>query len=169
MKRIGIFYGSTTGVTDVLAFQIAEKLNIPKTDVHDVAKIKSIAISVYDVLLFGTSTWGKREMQDDWYKAAPIFKASGLKGKDIALFGCGNSVLYKETFCNGLKVLYNELKDSECKFHGFVDASEYSFGHSSAVIDGKFIGLPIDDANEGERTEKRIEKWIAILKQEINF
>ncbi|MCJ8279507.1 MAG: flavodoxin, partial [Rivularia sp. ALOHA_DT_140] len=37
---------------------------------------------------------------------------------------------------------------------------EYSF----AVRDGKFIGLPIDEVNESEKTDERIATWIEALK-----
>ena len=34
---------------------------------------------------------------------------------------------------------------------------------SEAVIDGKFIGLPLDDINEDDKTDTRIEAWIAAI------
>ena len=37
----------------------------------------------------------------------------------------------------------------------------YTFDDSEAVIDGKFIGLPLDDINEDDKTETRIEAWLA--------
>ena len=35
MNKIGVFYGSTTGTTEDVARRIAEKLNVPKGDIHD--------------------------------------------------------------------------------------------------------------------------------------
>ena len=32
-----------------------------------------------------------------------------------------------------------------------------------AVIDGKFVGLPLDDINEDDKTDVRIEAWIAAI------
>lgn len=32
--------------------------------------------------------------------------------------------------------------------------------------DGKFCGLPLDQDNEDEKTEERIEGWVAQLKKE---
>ena len=39
----------------------------------------------------------------------------------------------------------------------------YTFGDSEAVIDGKFIGLPLDDINEEDKTDTRIKAWIAAI------
>ena len=38
MKKIGIFYGSSTGVTAEVAQEIAKKLGVADADVHNVAK-----------------------------------------------------------------------------------------------------------------------------------
>ena len=51
-----------------------------------------------------------------------------------------------------------------CTFTGEVDPSEYRFDGSGGVIDGKFVGLPIDDNNESDRTDTRIKKWTDRLK-----
>ncbi|MBO7635435.1 MAG: flavodoxin domain-containing protein, partial [Paludibacteraceae bacterium] len=62
MKKIGIFYGSSTGVCESIAEKIAEKLQIASSDVNTPDKISSMAAD-YDVLLLGSSTWGSGELQ----------------------------------------------------------------------------------------------------------
>lgn len=164
MKKTGIFYGSTTGMTENVANIIANKLGMTSADVHDVAKIRAESIAPYDLLILGTSTWGAGELQDDWYGALKILKKCDLTEKEIALFGCGDSETYADTFCDGIGLLYDELKDSGAKFTGNnVPTSGYSFSSSFAVVDGKFAGLPLDEANEPEKTESRIENWLATI------
>ena len=46
---------------------------------------------------------------------------------------------------------------------GAVDASEYTFDDSEAVIDGKFVGLALDNDNEDDKTAGRIDAWIAAI------
>ena len=41
------------------------------------------------------------------------------------------------------------------------------FDDSEAVIDGKFIGLPLDDINEDDKTDTRIEGWLAAITPEL--
>ena len=154
MNKIGVFYGSTTGTTEDVAHRIAEKLN---------ALVKE-----YGVLVLGTSTWGVGELQDDWYDGIKILKKADLTHKFVALFGCGDSDSYADTFCDGIGILYEELKASGCTFVGAVDTVGYTFDSSVAVVNGKFIGLTIDEVNEDGQTDERIAQWVEILKKEIN-
>jgi flavodoxin I len=48
-----------------------------------------------------------------------------------------------------------------------VDASSYDYEASLALKGDKFCGLAIDNINEEDKTEERIEKWITQLKAEI--
>ena len=91
-------------------------------------------------------------------------KDMDLKNKTVALFGCGDSVSFSSSFCDALGVIYHELQHTGCTFTGEVDLSEYRFDGSGGVIDGKFVGLPIDDNNESDRTDTRIKKWTDSLK-----
>lgn len=164
MKKIGIFYGSSTGTTESLANTIASKLGVQAADVHDVAKVTPDMVGAYDLLVLGTSTWGDGELQDDWYDGVKTFKSCDLKGKDVALFGCGDSESYGDTFCDGIGVLYEELKDTGCTFVGNqVDPSDYNYSSSIAVVGGKFVGLPLDEVNESDKTEARIDEWVKDL------
>jgi len=161
MKKTGIFYGSTTGMTEEVAKAIAEKLGVSSADIYDVSNISADKVSPYELLILGTSTWGAGELQDDWYSAIKILKGCDLTDKEIALFGCGDSESYSDTFCDGIGLLYDELKESGARFVGNkVDISDYRFTSSFAVVDGKFVGLPIDEINESEKTSERIENWL---------
>ena len=86
-----------------------------------------------------------------------------MAGKKIALFGCGDSSSYSDTFCSALGTIYNDLKDSGATFVGSVDPSDYTFDGSDAVVDGQFVGLPIDEVNESDKTDERISNWVASL------
>ena len=44
---------------------------------------------------------------------------------------------------------------------GAVSTDGYTFDDSEAVVDGKFVGLPLDDVNEDDKTDARIDAWIA--------
>lgn len=167
MKKMGIIYGSSTGTCESIAQTIAEKLGIASADVIDASKITTDKAGEYDVLLLGTSTWGDGELQDDWYDAIKVVKTADLNGKTVALFGCGDSESYCDTFCDGMGIIYDQLKDSGCTFVGKVSADDYSFSSSVAVIDGMFMGLALDDINESDKTEGRINNWIADIKNNL--
>ena len=166
MNKIGVFYGSTTGTTEDLARRIAEKLDVPSADVFDVSKLTEALVNEYDVLVLGSSTWGAGELQDDWYDGVKVLKKCELSHKSVALFGCGDSDSYSDTFCDAIGTIYSDLRNTGCKFIGAVDASGYSFDSSTACINGMFVGLPLDEMNEDDQTEGRIDQWLASIRKE---
>lgn len=166
MKKIGIFYGSSTGVTAEVAQELAQLLKVEAADVHDVAKSAPSDVAPYDVLLLGTSTWGAGELQDDWYDFLDGLEALDLSGKKIALFGCGDESM-SDTFCGAVGELYNRLQKTGAKFIGFFNADVYDFSESPAFIDGVYVGLLLDNVNKEELTEGRLKEWVAKLKTEI--
>lgn len=47
-----------------------------------------------------------------------------------------------------------------------METAGYTFDDSTAVVNGQFIGLPIDNMNEDDQTPSRIDTWIQRLKQD---
>ena len=167
MKKIGIFYGSSTGTTQGIAETVASKLGVPASDVIDVSKMNADMVKEYEVLLLGTSTWGDGELQDDWYDGVKVLKGMDLSDKLVGLFGCGDSESYPDTFCDGMGILYGDLKNSGCRWIGAVPAQEYTYASSISVIDGLFVGLALDEMNESDQTDARIASWAEILKADL--
>jgi len=166
MAKIGIYYGSDTGNTQTVAENLAKVFEVSKSDVYDVRSANA-DFSAYDVLFFGTSTMGMGDLQDDWDSFVEKVKGADLTGKKVALFGCGDSVSYSDTFCDGLGTIYKAIKDKGCQIIGKTSTEGYTYDSSEAIIDGQFIGLPIDEDNESDMTDQRLALWIEQLKKEI--
>lgn len=166
MANIGIYYGSDNGTTQGVAQDLAKGLNVSKDNVFDVGSA-SADFSAYDVVLFGTSTMGLGDLQDDWDGFMSKVKKADLSGKKVALFGCGDSSSYSDTFCDGVGKIYDAIKDKGCTFIGKVSTDGYTFDDSEALVDGQFVGLLIDEDNESSLTRERIETWLEALKEEI--
>lgn len=167
MSKIGIYYGSQTGNTESVARELAKKLSVADEDIHDVADLDTGQIGEYDVLLLGSSSTGIGDLQDDWENFLPKLGSENLKGKKMALFACGDSSSFSDSFCGCMGKIYEALKDSGAIFIGNrVSVEDYTFDDSEAVVDGKFIGLPIDEDNESDETPKRISSWVSELKKE---
>lgn len=158
----GIFYGSTTGNTEALACEIAAKLGIAASDIHDVGSASADQAAPYDTLLLGSSTWGVGDLQDDWYEFVEALKKENLAGKKVGLFGCGDSGSYPDSFGDALGVIREELSGTGCTFVGEVDASDYASTGSKAFAGGKVLGLLADDDEPG-KTPARTETWVAAL------
>ena len=162
MKSIGIFYGSSTGTTEGVANKIAEKLGCG--DLHDVSSASADEVAPYEVLLLGSSTWGCGDLQDDWEGFLESLKEQDLSGKLVGLFGCGDSSSFSDTFCDAMGTIYEGLQGTGCTFIGSADASGYSFDSSTACIDGTFVGCALDEMNEDDQTDGRLDQWIETLK-----
>ena len=159
MKKTVVVYGSSTGVCENIANIIGEKLG---AEVINVSDFSNDTVANYDNLILGTSTWGAGELQDDWYDGLNVLKEADLSGKTVALFGCGDSESYSDTFCGAMKEIYDAAKGANI-LPG-VSTEGYTFDDSEAVIDGQFVGLALDDVNEDDHTEARIDSWLEAIK-----
>ena len=161
MKKTIVVYGSSTGTCQSIAERIASKLGV---EAIDVTKFDADVIAANDNLLLGTSTWGAGELQDDWYDGVNVLKAADLAGKTVAVFGCGDSESYSDTFCGAMAEIYNAAKDAGATLVGEVSTDGYTYDDSEAVVDDKFVGLALDDVNEDDKTEGRIDAWLEAIK-----
>lgn len=167
MKKIAIFYGSNSGNTKTVAASIQEKLNGNDVELIDVAKAKTEDIDRFNNLILGTSTWGVGDLQDDWEVFLPVLAKANLGGKVIALFGLGDASTYADSFVDGMGVIYDAIKDKGCKIVGTVKTEGYSFDASKAEKNGSFVGLPIDEDNDANLTDSRLENWIVQITNEF--
>ena len=167
MSKIGIFFGSSNGTTEAIAEQLGEKLNVAAADIHNVGSASADELNQYDVLLLGTSTWGAGDLQDDWFDFLDSIKTLDLAGKKVALFGCGDSSTFSDTFCDAMGTIYQELQPTGCTFIGAVETEGYTFDESTAVVDGKFVGLALDEMNEDDMTADRINNWVEALAPQL--
>ncbi|MDO4715614.1 MAG: flavodoxin FldA [Bacteroidales bacterium] len=167
MKSTLIIFGSSTGYTDTVAGTIASKLGLDNSAIVNITDLDAAQVAEAEVLLLGSSTWGDGDMQDDWYDGIKTVKGADLSGKLIGFFGCGDCESYPDTFCGALGKLYHELETSGATFIGAVPTDGYTFDDSEAVVDGQFVGCAIDDTNEDDKTEERINTWIAALRPHL--
>lgn len=166
MKKIGIFYGSTTGTTLEVAQIIASELNVNPEDVHDVAQTAPSAVADYDVLVIGASTWGAGDLQEDMATFLDGLQALDLEDKEVAIFGCGDDSM-SDTFCNSVGEIYHRLHDTKAMFIAPFNNYGYEYEHSKSDVHGMIVGLCIDNVNHPDETPDRILTWCEEIKKEI--
>lgn len=163
--KTAVFYGSTNGNTADAALKIKKQLN---ADIYDVGKLKNgDDLAGYEMLILGTSTWYDGDLQDDWESFISHLSAADLSGKVVALFGLGDQESYGSDFVNGMRFIYDVAIEKGAKVIGSWPIDGYSFESSNSVIDGKFIGLALDEDNQSDLTKNRIESWCAQLENEL--
>ena len=166
MKKIGLFYGSSSGKTKNVAELIRNEFGANNIDLYNIKSTKPEDILKYENLIFGTSAWGVGDMQDDWETFIDTFAELDLSNKKIALIGLGDQNKYPESFVDGLGTLYCRISNKQGVV-GFWPIEGYKYYFSSAEKDGQFVGLVLDDDSQPELTSGRIKKWIEQLKKEF--
>lgn len=157
--KTAIFYGTTTGTTEMVANKVGELLKadiLPTTDIDKIAE--------YQFVIFATSTWGIGDLQDDWADTIDKLKSKDLTGKKVALIGVGDQEGFSGTFSDGIGIIYEEIKDKGIELVGQTSTDGYHFDSSRAVVDNQFVGLIIDENNQGSLTEQRINDWVEKVK-----
>jgi len=166
MEKIGIFYGSSTGNTEKVADLIKQAFGDDKAATINVEDAGPKDLDKFQYLVFGTSTWGIGDMQDDWEDFIEVVENSDLKNKKIALFGLGDQEIYTDSFADGIAKIYKKIAE-KTTLVGSWPRDGYVFDESEALKDGKFIGLIIDEDNQSKLTVQRVINWVETLKKEF--
>lgn len=169
MKKIGIFYGSVGGSTERVAKQIQNEFGADNTDLIPIKSAKSTDISKYENVIFGCSTidgetWDSDRSKSDWDTFRPELEKISIDNKIFALFGLGNHLSYPRNFVDAMGAIAKPMLQKNAKIVGMVSTNGYEFTDSEAIINGQFIGLPIDEEFEPEMTESRVKSWVQNLK-----
>lgn len=165
MSKIAIVYGSSTGATEAVAekiqaaFDDAAIFNADGLNVED--------LKLYDFLIFGASTTGVGDLQDDWEALLPKVEKMNFTGKKVAIFGLGDSASFSTSFAGGMYIIYKALK-GKVDIVGSVSTDGYTFDDSEALVDGRFVGLALDEDNEYNETDVRIAAWVEELKKYVD-
>jgi len=162
-----LFYGTMTGKTAAVAEAIQAALADLIDEARCIDRAKADDLRACDLLILGGSTWGDGELTDDWADFMPQLDQIDFNGKTVALFGVGDQVSYTYNFVSAMKLLYDKLKERGARvIADKISVEGFEFAHSESVVDGAFVGLVIDEMNETELTQARIESWAQKVRQE---
>ena len=164
--KIGLFYGSNTGNTELdaeLVKKTFESFTPETVDLFNIGQVDLQKMQDYDCLIIGCPTWNIGQLQDDWALKFDQLDKLDLHGKLVALFAPGDQYGYPDNYCDAIGIIGKKLESRGAELVGFTDASGYQFDNSLAVEDGVFLGLALDDDNEADQTEDRIRDWVLQL------
>ena len=166
---VGLIYGTRTYNTKRVAEKIAKASGLVAIPVE---KLTLEAFSAFDHLIVGAPTLNTGNvvrrsgtpMDEFLYTVLPA--AGSLHGKKVALFGLGEQMPYPSSFCEALDELGTCFRDSGAQLIGRWPLDGYDIWESRAVWNGEFVGLTIDEEDQPELTDERIERWLKQLKAE---
>jgi flavodoxin I len=163
MTKIGIFYGSLLENTKEAAENIKAELEAYDgitVDIFDIAHNDVRKMEEYELLLVGCPTWNVGQLQSDWEDAEGQIAQLDLRGKRLALFGCGDQGGYPDTFQDAIGILAKAMRKRGASLVGYWPTEGYDFYESLGVEDGKFMGLALDNDVQDYLTNERIREWV---------
>lgn len=164
MSKIGLFYDSDTGNTRKVAKMIAKYFDEGDIELKPIKKVEPSDFDNYNAFILGTPTLGEGELPENWEAFMPELDAMDFSGKTIALFGLGDQEEYAHEFVDGLGILYEKFDELGAAFIGFWPLEGYEYDISRAELDNEFCGLVLDQDNQSNLTEERVNTWIAQVK-----
>jgi len=170
METIGLVYGSDTGFTEEITNAIIEKWKLSEIEVFEASYVKNSDIENFDILFLGLSTWYDGDLQSDWENYFKKFENLDFSNKTIAIYGLGDQYGYGEYFIDGVGILAKMIIEKGGKIIGEWPTEGYEYEVSKAEIEGEnlFYGLAIDEDNQPELTDERIDTWLTMLEDQLN-
>ncbi len=171
MKWLGIFYSPAGGNVHRVAKLLKKKLGANKVDMFCVNDVPVGKLLDYKNLILvcsslGRSTW-EREQRDKWAKFFPQMRKISLKGRFVALVGLGDHITYPKNFVDGMGYMAELVSGLGATLVGKTTTDGYVYEDSTAVVDDLFVGLPLDEDFEPEKTNARIDKWLDMVLPEF--
>ncbi len=167
--NIGLFYGSTTCYTEIVAEKIQAAIGEEIVQLHNIKDENLADCLAYDYLIFGISTWDYGELQEDWESCWHEITKLNLTNKIVALYGMGDQIGYSEWFQDALGMLHQAIVAQGAKIIGYWPNQGYEFSASKALTTDKnyFVGLALDEDNQYQLTDQRINQWCEQILAEI--
>lgn len=171
MHKIGMFFGSETGTTRLVAKKIHKKLGESLCDKPvNVNRVTLADLLRYDTLILGTPSYGEGDLPgkrvgclesnwDEFFTQGP--EQADFSGKRIAFFALGAQERYADRFASSLLPLVEKFRAWGAEVVGDWPLEGYSYDHSAAEVNGRFLGLIIDQRTQGMLTDERIDTWLA--------
>lgn len=168
--KIGLFYGSTTCYTEIAAEKIQETIGADLVELHNIKEIALANCLKYDFIVLGISTWDYGELQEDWESIWLDINDINLNGKVIALYGMGDQIGYTEWFQDALGMLHEQVIAQGAQIIGYWPNQGYDFAASKGLTQDKshFLGLSLDEDNQYELSEDRINLWCEQILEEYS-
>jgi flavodoxin long chain len=173
MTDILLVFGTDTGNTEEVAEKIQQQFSASGhvVEIIDVTDCSADRISEAEVCIFGIPTWDFGGIQGDWEDFKEELEAAELGGKKIALYGLGDQFGYGDFFIDAVGWLHEIIEPMQADIKGYWPVVGYDFTDSRAFSPCKtyFYGLAIDEDQQFEQSDERINAWVQQLLAEFEL
>jgi flavodoxin I len=170
MGYIGLFYGTQTGNTELIASKIQQELGADIVDLWNVKDATAEDMAQYTILILAAPTWYDGEMQADWEDFMPKLESIDFTDKYVGFVALGDQVGYSQYFVDSIGVIAEAVTSRGAQVFGLWPRKGYEFESSKGLYnDEMFWGLVLDFENQGDLTDKRIKQWCAQIREELGI
>ena len=170
-KTVGLVFGSDTGATEEITHSIVQKCHFWNMETKNVKTVRTedaTFFSRFNFIILGLSTWYDGDLQSDWEDYYDEFKKVDFTGKTVAIYGLGDQLSYDEYFIDGVGMLAEVVLENGGVIIGHWPTENYVFSESKALLnEDTFYGLALDEDNELDLTNDRLDKWLSQLQTEL--
>jgi flavodoxin I len=168
-KTVLIFWpkgGNVETAANMITKEFGNIVALPLDDVTEDTLVQFDKLIVGGSTL-GAETWERTKSESPWNPFFSTVKNLDFSSKKVALFGLGDQVLWPSNFVDGLETIYNLFIEASAKMVGKWPVEGYDFTDSNAVKDDYFVGLALDEDQQDELSEERIQAWVKQIKEEF--
>jgi len=169
VNKIGLFFGSDEGNTENVAQRIQQRLGEELVELYDIADVTQLEFAQYSHIILGIPTWDFGQLQSDWEEFWDDLEAIDFSGKTVALFGLGDQFGYGDYFLDAMGMLHDVIVGAGAHIVGHWSTEGYEFEASKALIasENLFVGLAIDEDQQEELTDARLDQWCENILREF--
>jgi flavodoxin I len=169
MNKTGIFYSfnstKTAKAAEKIVAEFGSDFNIASVNAEELTEELFLS---FTNLILGVPTWFDGELPNYWDEFVPALEDMDLNGKTIAIYGLGNQIEYPENFGDAVGIMAKLVQERGAKLVGLTSIEGYNYESSMAELNGKFLGLILDQETQPRLSKDRIAHWVSDLKSQFN-
>ena len=164
-NKTAIIYSFNTQKSKKVAEKIVTAFGKKNIEAINAEELTTEVFEKYDNFILSAPTWFDGELPNYWDEFVPDLEEMDLANKTFAVFGLGDQKGYPENFCDAIGILVEILEECGANIIGRTNLDGYTYESSKAERSGQFLGLPVDQENQGRLTNGRVESWVTQLKR----
>jgi len=167
MSKTVIIYSFHTQKSKKVAEKVIEAFGSDKITAVNAEEITVDDFKSNDNFILSAPTWFDGELPNYWDEFVPELEDMDLSNKTFAVFGLGDQKGYPENYCDAIGILVEILEGCGATVIGSITNEGYTFESSRAIRGDRFVGLALDQENQGKLTAERVKRWVEDLKKEM--
>lgn len=172
MNKTLLVYWPEEGNVETIALKLNDKFSPEDFVKKSIAEINVEDLKSFTNWIVGGSTVGSHVWEDaddsnKWLEFFKMLDEIDMSTKTVAFYGLGDQILYPNHFVDGLGIFQEEFSKRNANIVGQWPVEGYTHTDSEGIENDMFFGLALDEDQQDELTDERIDKWLEIIGKEF--